>query len=60
MLPFPFEITLGMNGRIWLNASSVGRTIALKRILEAVDEGRVTWDVEDLKRWMAEERVLIE
>lgn len=60
MLPFAFEITLGMNGRIWLNAPSVGKTIALKRILEAVDAGEVSWDMNELSRWMTEERVLSE
>lgn len=38
---FPFETAIGMNGRIWVKAGSVGETIALKRVIEAVDKGEL-------------------
>lgn len=35
----PFETAIGLNGRVWFKASSVEGTIALQRIIEAVDSG---------------------
>ena len=35
----PFECAIGINGRIWLKTNSVGETIALKRVIEGVNDG---------------------
>ncbi|BEI80524.1 hypothetical protein CcaverHIS002_0110530 [Cutaneotrichosporon cavernicola] len=35
----PFETAIGLNGRVWFKAASVDGTIALQRIIEAVDAG---------------------
>jgi exosome complex component RRP40 len=41
---FPFETAIGVNGRIWVKADTVGRTIALGRMIEAVDSGALAVD----------------
>ena len=38
---FPFETAVGLNGRIWFKAQSVGQTIASKRALEGYDTGEI-------------------
>ncbi len=38
---FPFEMAVGLNGRIWFKAGTVGQTIALKRVLEGYDAGEI-------------------
>lgn len=38
---FPFETAVGLNGRIWFKAGTVGQTIALKRVLEGYDAGEI-------------------
>lgn len=35
----PFETAIGLNGRVWFKAASVDGTIALQRVIEAVDSG---------------------
>jgi exosome complex component RRP40 len=40
----PFETAIGLNGRIWLKATSVNQTIALKRVIEGVDAGEIAAD----------------
>lgn len=35
----PFETAIGLNGRVWFKAGSAGQTIALRRVIEAVDAG---------------------
>lgn len=35
----PFETAIGLNGRVWFKAASVQGTIALQRVIEAVDDG---------------------
>lgn len=37
----PFETAIGLNGRVWFKAGSVAQTIALRRVIEAVDAGEV-------------------
>ena len=37
----PFETAIGLNGRIWLKTSTTSETIALKRIIERVDQGSI-------------------
>ena len=37
----PFETAIGINGRIWLKAQTISETIALKRIIEGVDDGSI-------------------
>lgn len=36
---FPFETAVGLNGRVWFKAETVSQGIALKRVLEGVDDG---------------------
>ncbi|KAK1925379.1 hypothetical protein DB88DRAFT_483740 [Papiliotrema laurentii] len=36
----PFEIAIGINGKVWIKSPSISETIALKRVLEGVDEGQ--------------------
>ena len=34
-----FEICIGLNGKIWFKSTTISEGIALKRILESVDNG---------------------
>jgi exosome complex RNA-binding protein Rrp4 len=52
-IPFPFELTVGANGRIWISATStggssgetdIGRVLLIKKMLEDVDDGRLSVD----------------
>ncbi|WVQ73177.1 hypothetical protein IAR50_002741 [Cryptococcus sp. DSM 104548] len=36
---FPFEISIGLNGRVWLKAETVSETLAMKRVIEGVNDG---------------------
>ena len=47
---FPFEIAVGMNGRIWLKAADVSQTIALKRAIEGACRGEVGASKEEVTR----------
>jgi exosome complex component RRP40 len=40
---YPFEVAIGMNGRIWFKADAVDQTIALKRVLEAAEKGQLEY-----------------
>lgn len=40
---YPFEVAIGMNGRIWFKAEAVDQTIALKRVLEAAEKGQLEY-----------------
>lgn len=35
---FPFELATGLNGRIWINATTISQTIFVKRTIEKLDE----------------------
>ncbi|ORX40171.1 hypothetical protein BD324DRAFT_616657 [Kockovaella imperatae] len=35
----PFEIAIGLNGRIWFKSSSIDETIALQRVIQGIDDG---------------------
>ncbi|WWD18380.1 hypothetical protein CI109_102830 [Kwoniella shandongensis] len=37
----PFEIAVGLNGRVWFKAGTVSETVTLKRIVEGVDNGEI-------------------
>ena len=37
----PFEIAIGLNGRVWFKTPSISEAIAFKRVLEDVNEGKV-------------------
>lgn len=39
-----FEIAIGLNGRVWIKSPSISETIALKRVLEGVDDGSIGID----------------
>jgi exosome complex component RRP40 len=41
---YPFEVAVGMNGRVWFKAEAVDQTIALKRVLEAAERGQLEYD----------------
>ena len=47
---FPFETAVGLNGRVWFKAASVGQTITVKRVLEGYDTGEIRADKVDLDR----------
>ncbi|ODN81720.1 hypothetical protein L202_02114 [Cryptococcus amylolentus CBS 6039] len=36
---FPFEISIGLNGRVWLKAETVSEALAMKRVIEGVNDG---------------------
>lgn len=40
----PFETAIGLNGRIWFKTEQVAQTIALRRVIEAVDAGELEMD----------------
>lgn len=42
---YPFEVAIGMNGRIWFKAAAVDQTIALKRVLEAAERGQLEYNL---------------
>lgn len=35
----PFEIAIGLNGRVWFKTKSISEGIAMKRVIEDVNEG---------------------
>jgi exosome complex component RRP40 len=51
---FPFEIAVGMNGRIWFKAADVGQTIAIKRLLEMVEKGQLGMGKEEVGKAVRE------
>lgn len=40
----PFEVAIGLNGRVWFKAGEAGQTIAMARVIEAVDAGKLSVD----------------
>lgn len=40
----PFEIAIGLNGRVWIKSPSISESIALRRVLEGVDDGVIGSD----------------
>lgn len=40
----PFETAIGLNGRVWFKTERVEQTIALGRVVEAVDAGELETD----------------
>lgn len=46
----PFEIAIGINGRVWIKSPSISETIAVSRFLESVDEGKVKLDKSGIER----------
>ena len=41
---------MGLNGRVWFKAASVGQTIAVKRALEGYDVGEIRAEKVELDR----------
>lgn len=35
----PFEIAIGLNGRVWFKTKSISEAIAIKRVIEDVNDG---------------------
>jgi exosome complex RNA-binding protein Rrp4 len=57
----PYETAIGMNGRIWIHGASPVSTIALKRVLEAVDRGALDGEErEEVERWLKREEVMVQ
>lgn len=57
----PYETAIGMNGRLWIHGATPVATIALKRVLEAVDRGAVDGDErKEVERWMKREGVVVQ
>jgi exosome complex component RRP40 len=46
----PFEIAIGINGRVWTKSPSISETIAVSRFLESVDEGEVELSKSGIER----------
>ena len=46
----PFEIAIGINGRVWIKSPSVGETIAVSRFLQSVNAGEVALDKKGIER----------
>ncbi|WWC70659.1 uncharacterized protein I206_104610 [Kwoniella pini CBS 10737] len=44
----PFEIAVGLNGRVWLKTETVSESIALKRVIEGVDSGEIKPEKSDI------------
>jgi exosome complex RNA-binding protein Rrp4 len=55
----PYETAIGMNGRLWINGATPLATIALKRLLEAVDRGAVEGDKDSVEAWVKREGVAV-
>lgn len=45
-----FECAIGTNGQVWLKASSIKGTIAVGRVIQEVDGGRL--EVESVGEWL--------
>ncbi|OCF30625.1 exosome complex component RRP40 [Kwoniella heveanensis CBS 569] len=50
----PFEIAVGLNGRVWFKTETVSESIALKRIIEGVDSGHIKAEKEDVEQAVKE------
>ncbi|WVF69354.1 hypothetical protein IAT40_004130 [Kwoniella sp. CBS 6097] len=46
----PFEIAVGLNGRVWFKTETVSESIALKRIIEGVDGGAIKAEKGDVEQ----------
>jgi len=49
---FPLEVAVGLNGRVWVNAKDIKRTIALVRCIEATDLDGGGLDAEAIQRFL--------
>ncbi|WVR06251.1 hypothetical protein IAU60_003281 [Kwoniella sp. DSM 27419] len=45
----PFEIAVGLNGKVWFKTETVSESIALKRVIEGVDSGAIRADKGDVE-----------
>ncbi|TXT13512.1 hypothetical protein VHUM_00879 [Vanrija humicola] len=50
----PFETAIGLNGRVWFKTAEIGQTIALRRIIMAVDAGEIGTDKADIDRALSD------
>ena len=46
----PFEISIGLNGRVWVKSGSIPETIALARVLEGLNDGTVKADKASIEK----------
>lgn len=46
----PFEISIGLNGRVWVKSGSIAETIALARVLEGLNDGTVKADKASIEK----------
>ncbi|WWC88779.1 uncharacterized protein L201_003692 [Kwoniella dendrophila CBS 6074] len=37
----PFEVAVGLNGRVWFKTEAVSESIAVKRVIEGIDSGEI-------------------
>lgn len=51
---FPFEIAIGLNGRVWMKAETVGETLAMKRLIESVNDHIVPVEEKAIKQKLQE------
>ncbi|OWZ71882.1 hypothetical protein AYX14_02664 [Cryptococcus neoformans] len=51
---FPFEIAIGLNGRVWMKAETVGETLAMKRLIESVDDHIIPVEEKAIKEKLRE------
>jgi len=47
---FPFETAIGINGRVWVKAGRTEQTIAMVRLIEAVNRGEVGLERAELEK----------
>lgn len=52
---FPFEVAIGLNGRVWIKADDVPRTVLLARAIERAAEGGRDQTLDDVRAWFAKE-----
>ncbi|WWD04757.1 hypothetical protein V865_002828 [Kwoniella europaea PYCC6329] len=50
----PFEIAVGLNGRVWFKTETVSESIALKRVIEGLDSGDIKPEKGDVDRAVKE------
>ncbi|WRT67681.1 uncharacterized protein IL334_004653 [Kwoniella shivajii] len=50
----PFEIAVGLNGRVWFKTETVSESIAVKRVIEGVDSGEIKAEKKDVENAVKE------
>ena len=50
----PFETAIGLNGRVWFKTASIEQTIALRRVIQAVDAGEMGIEKDEVDKKVKE------